>query len=318
MTRKDDLVNQNLDRTATASASALLEAMGFTPFTTSDGDLSASGAGVMSTVGTDQLGLATAETELSGSQDASVVEPGPDLVPSEEPINLHISTDPEVEPRSVNITSSTALGVGKDAHRDEANSEGVKSSRVAPRKPRERRGAPRKAPEHDPDLDLRDRPEIVSTSVPLETIEVEPDAHVGDRFAVSKEGIRYGHDIPVETFLRVEELKLDLSEALGHKVRMKLIFDLAFAVMPRDSDSWVELLNKHSDDVGRYTPDIRKRHLIANRVSAQWPMALSRGRLELMKAHDIDVEYRYLFAVLMEHLVQRDRGELIRMVESST
>jgi hypothetical protein len=136
-------------------------------------------------------------------------------------------------------------------------------------------------------------------------------AQMGKRFSPTGDWMRYGHYIPVSTFLKVEELKLDLSEATGRRITTESVFRLALLHLPEDVSGWLHMLEAHVDKFGIGDEPVQTRHFLGNRVEKRWPTLLSRVKLELMQAHGLDIDRRFLFAALLEHLVLVDRNQLL-------
>lgn len=138
----------------------------------------------------------------------------------------------------------------------------------------------------------------------------------GKKFGSSPNTIRYGHYIPSTTFMKLEELKVDLAEITNRRITTENLFRLAQLRFPADSDGWLTLLNRHAEALGVDGGEVPTRHFLGNRVDKRWPSMMSRAKLQLLQAHGIDVDRRFLFSALLEELSMADRntlqGQLVR------
>jgi hypothetical protein len=135
------------------------------------------------------------------------------------------------------------------------------------------------------------------------------------KFGSSPNTIRYGHYIPSATFMKLEELKLDLSELTNRRITTENLFRLAQLRLPSTPEGWLALLNRHADALGVDGGEVQTRHFLGNRVDKRWPSLMSRAKLHLNKAHGIDVDRRYLFSALLEELAMTDRSILLGQLE---
>jgi len=132
----------------------------------------------------------------------------------------------------------------------------------------------------------------------------------GKKFGSNPNTIRYGHYIPSTTFMKLEELKVDLAEITNRRITTENLFRLAQIRFPADSDGWLVLLNRHAEALGVDGGEVQTRHFLGNRVDKRWPSMMSRAKLQLLQAHGIDVDRRFLFSALLEELSMADRNTL--------
>lgn len=138
----------------------------------------------------------------------------------------------------------------------------------------------------------------------------------GKKFGHNGEWIRYGHYIPATTFLRLEEMKVDLAEMTSRRITTETLFRVALAHFPKDVSGWVTLLQRHAEVLGVDGPEVPTRHFLGNRVDKRWPAMMSRAKLQLQQAHGVDVDRRFLFSALLEEIAGLDRATVVDLVDS--
>lgn len=162
-------------------------------------------------------------------------------------------------------------------------------------------------------IDLTGEGDGHTVSKGLSTEDVQ--GRFGKKFGSNGDWIRYGHYVPYTTYIRLEELKVDLAEMSNRRITTETLFRLALQYFPSDADGWVKLLQRHAAVLGVDGPDVPTRHFLGNRVEKKWPSMMSRAKLQLLQAHGIDVDRRFLFGALLEELTTKDRLELLTHLE---